>query len=94
MCELSQRADLGRRTHGDHFAAAGAALGTQIDDPVGFVDDVEVVLDGDDGVAAIDEAVQHVDEALDVGEVEAGGRLVEHVERARRATPCRARRPA
>ena len=32
-------------------AAAGAALGAEVDDPVGGLDDVQVVLDDDDGVA-------------------------------------------
>jgi hypothetical protein len=68
--------------HGEDLAAAGAAFGAEVDDPVGLLDDVEVVLDRDDGVAAVDEAVQDVDQLLDVGEVEAGGRLVEDVERA------------
>src|SRR5271156_1376144 len=56
--------DLGRWAHGDDGAAGSAAPGAEVDDPVGFFDDVEVVLDGDDGVAAVDEAVQHVDEAF------------------------------
>ena len=70
-----------RRAAGDQLAAVGAAFGAEVDDPVGFLDDVEVVLDGDDGVAAVDQAVQDVDQLLDVGEVQAGGRLVEDVER-------------
>ena len=45
-------------------------------------------------VPEVDQAVQHGDQALDVGEVEAGGRLVEHVERLRRVIPWRARRRA
>src|SRR5215468_7743468 len=73
--------DGGGRAHGDDGAAGGAAFGAEVDDPVGFLDDVEVVLDGDDGVATVDQAVEHADEAFDVGEVQAGGRLVEHVER-------------
>ena len=36
---------------GDDQAAARAALGAQVDDPVGGLDDVQVVLDDDDGVA-------------------------------------------
>ena len=63
-------------------AALLAALGAHVDDPVGGLDDVEVVLDDDDRVALVDEAVQDVEQALDVGEVQAGRRLVEDVERA------------
>ena len=61
-------------------AAAGAALGAHVDDPVGGLDDVEVVLDDDDGVALVDQALEHVEQLADVLEVQAGGRLVEHVD--------------
>ena len=44
------------------------------------LDDVEVVLDDDDRVAGIDQPVPHVEQALDVGKVQAGGRLVEDVD--------------
>src|SRR5690606_13889316 len=47
--------------------------------PVGVLDDVEVVLDDDDRVALVDEVLQHVEQAADVLEVQAGGRLVEDV---------------
>ena len=46
--------------------------------------DVEVVFDHDDRVATDDEAMQHVDQLLDVGHVKAHRRLVEHVQRVRR----------
>ena len=68
-------------------AAPGAALGPEVDDPVGGLDDVEVVLDDDDRVAGVDEPVEHLEELLDVGEVEAGRRLVEEVERLARRAP-------
>jgi hypothetical protein len=52
-----------------------------------------VVLDDDDGVALLDEAVEDVDEALDVFEVEADGGFLNEVEVALAegglgATPC------
>jgi hypothetical protein len=60
-----------------------AALGAQIDDPVGArADHVEVVLDDEHAVARLDEALEHAEEALDVLEVQARRGLVEHVERA------------
>ena len=74
--------DLLGRAGRDDLAAGGAALGAEIDDPVGGLDDVEVVLDDEHGVAVVDEAVEHLEQLLDVVEVEAGGRLVEQVERA------------
>src|SRR4051794_10841586 len=41
----------------DQLAARLAPLGTEVDDPVGGLDDVEVVLDDDHGVARIDQPV-------------------------------------
>ena len=68
---------------GDDFAAAIAGFGAEIEDPVGFGGDGHVVLDDDDGVAFIDEAMEDVDEALDVFEVEADGGLFDQIERLR-----------
>ncbi len=51
--------DLLRGALGDHLATAGAALGAEVDDPVRGLDHVEVVLDHDDGVALVDETVEH-----------------------------------
>ena len=46
----------------DYAAAALAALGTQVDDPIRFGHDVEIVFDHDDGVAGVDQAVQDAHE--------------------------------
>ena len=62
------------------MAAVDAAFGAQVDDVVGDLDDVEVVLDDDDGVALVDEELEDVQQAVDVGEVQAGGGFVEDVE--------------
>ncbi len=79
----------------DDAAACFAAFGTEIDDPVGIGDHIEVVLDHHDGVARVDEPVQHADQLLDVGHVQPDGRLVENVERlaAARRRGGSARRP-
>jgi hypothetical protein len=77
--------DLGHvlgRAHGDDLAAAVAAFGTEVQQPVGGLHDVEVMLDDDHGVALVDQLVQHFQQLLGVLEVQAGGRLVEDVERA------------
>src|SRR5512133_882247 len=76
--------DLLRRSGGDDRSAARAALGSEIDDPVRRLDHVEVVLDDEHRVAAIDEAMEHVQQDAHVLEVEAGRGLVEDVERAAR----------
>ena len=82
---LFARGDIFGRTRDDDAAAAGAAFGAEVDDPVGRFDDVEIVLDHEHRVAPIDEAIEHAEQPADVVAVEAGGRLVEDVERVPRA---------
>jgi len=65
------------RPLGDDIAALLAALGPEVDHVIGGLDHVRVVLDDDHGVAQLDESVQHVEQLLDVCEVQAGGGLVE-----------------
>jgi recombinational DNA repair ATPase RecF len=67
---------------GDDLAAAIAAFGADIDDPVGGLDDVEIVLDHHHRVALVDQLVQHFQELAHILEMQARGRLVEDVERA------------
>src|ERR1700674_1008279 len=71
--------ELGRALR-DDAAATFAALGAEVDNPVGLFDDVEVVLDDEHAVAEIDESLQDVEKFSNVVEVEAGGGLVEDVE--------------
>jgi hypothetical protein len=61
----------------DQAASIFAAFGAQVEDPVGVADDVEVVLDDDDGVAEVGEAVEDFEKLAHVVEVEAGSGLVE-----------------
>ena len=49
--------------------------------PVGGLDHLEVVLDHHHGVALLDQRVQHLQQLAHVLEVQAGGGLVEDVER-------------
>ena len=51
------------------------AFGPELDDVVGGIDDVGVVLDDDDSVAAVEEGAEGGEEFLDVVEVEAGSGL-------------------
>src|SRR5450759_3547808 len=74
--------DLLGRAGGDDQASGGAALRAEVDNPVGRLDDVEVVLDHQHRVAAVHQLVQHLEQHADVLEVQAGGRLVEDVQRA------------
>jgi hypothetical protein len=79
--------DLGHllgRAGGHDLAAAIAALGADVDHPVGGLDDVEIVLDHHDRVALVDQLVQHFQQLAHVLEMQARGGLVEDVERAAR----------
>ena len=64
------------------LAAFFAAFGAHVDDPVGRFDHVQLMFDHNDSIAQIHQALEHVEQALDVFEVQAGGGLVEDVERA------------
>ena len=70
------------RPRGDREATLLAALRAHVDDPVGALDHVEVVLDHDHAVARLDEAPQNVQQPLHVGEMEPRGGLIEDVQRA------------
>src|SRR5437879_10069034 len=72
--------DLLRRAARDDLATALAAFRAKVDQPVGRLDDVEVVLDHDDRVAFVAQAVEHVEELCDIVEVQTGGGLIEDVE--------------
>src|SRR5215218_2226500 len=64
----------------DDLAAVVAGARAEVDDPVGVRHDRLVVLDDDDRLAGVDEPVEEAQQLLDVGEVQAGGRLVEDVD--------------
>lgn len=72
--------DLFGGAFGDDGAAVFAGFGADVDEVVGLGEDVGVVLDDDDGVAFVDEAVKEVDEAGHVGGVEADGGFLDEVE--------------
>src|SRR6476661_4593214 len=61
--------DLGdflRRSLRDDVSAARAAFGSEIDDPVGCLDHVEIVLDDENGVPLLHETVEHLEEQPDI----------------------------
>jgi hypothetical protein len=67
---------------GNDLAAAVAAFGAEVDDPVGRLDDFEIVLDDHHRIALVDQFVQHFQQLGDIVEMQAGRRFVENVERA------------
>src|SRR4051795_6069780 len=74
--------DILGRAPGDDFAAAVAAFGAEVDHPVGGFDHFEIVLDHHHGVALRYQLVQYLEQFFDVVEMQAGGRLVEDIQRA------------
>ena len=73
--------DLFGRTFGDDKAAALATLGSQIDHPVGALDDIQVVLDDKDAVSRFDEPMQNAEQPVDVFKVKSRRRFIEKVQR-------------
>src|SRR5690606_40838819 len=57
------------------------AFRTQVDDPIGFGDHIEIVLDDDDRMTCIDEPLQDANQLLGVRHMQTHRRLVEHVQR-------------
>ena len=74
--------NIGRRPLCDDATALNSAARPHVDDPVGAADQVQVVLDDENGRSPLDEVLEHVDEDLHVIRVQADGRLVENEERA------------
>ena len=80
----SHRHHVFRGGGGDNAAAGFAAVGAEVDHPIGFGDHVQIVLDHDHAVATIDQAMLDLDQLFNVGHVQAHRGFVEHVERVRR----------
>lgn len=55
--------------------------GPEVDNPVSGFDHVEIVLNHHNGVALIAQFMQYVEQLLNIGEVQTGGRLVENIQR-------------
>ena len=66
-----------RRAARDDLTAFFATFGTEIDDPVGAFDDFEIVLDDDDRMPGIHQALKQPNEKRDVVEMQTGGWFVE-----------------
>src|SRR5579859_7123946 len=72
--------DLLGRSGGDNFSALVAAFGTEIDQPVGGFDHVEVVLDDEKRSARFQQFAEGGEKFRDVIKMEACGGLVENIE--------------
>ena len=71
--------DVFRSAHRDDLATADTAFRAQIDNPVGQLDHIEIVLDQHQSVTLLQQAVEHFRQLADVLEVQARSGLVHHV---------------
>ena len=58
-----------------------ATVGSQVDNPVGRLNDVQMMLDNNHRVAKVCQSMEHVKQLLHVIEMQARGGFVENVER-------------
>ena len=78
----------------DHAAPAVGGAGAEIDDVVGGLHQLQIVLDDDQRMADGQQRVEAVEQLHDVVKVQAGSRLVEQEKRARHAARPTCIRPA
>ena len=64
----------------DDLAPGIAPVGSQVDYPVGRGNDIKLVFDDHDRMAQIAQFAEDFKQVFDIGEVQAGGRLVEDIE--------------
>ncbi len=72
--------DFLRGADGDHLAAGVAAPWAEVDHVIGGLDYVQMVLDQKYAMAGVNQAVERLEQVLDIGQVKARGRLVENVD--------------
>ena len=69
-----------RSALGDQFASASAALRTEIDQPVSALDDLEIVLDDQDGVPFVDQPLEDIHQTTNVVKMQSSRGLIEQIE--------------
>ena len=69
---------------GDNLTALISALGTQVNDPIGVADDIEVMLDDDHRVAQVGEPVNDLQQLAHVFKVETRCGFIEKIKGAPR----------
>ena len=73
------RRDRFRRACNNQFTTPVAALRAEIKNPIGAFDNIQMVFDNQDGVTGLDQPLKAIQQALDIGEMQAGRGLVEDV---------------
>jgi len=67
------------RSARDHLSSSFAAFRAEINDPVGRLDDVEMMLDHHHRIAQLHQTVQHVQQFADVFEVQPGCGFIQDI---------------
>ena len=76
------RGDLVRRTLGHDAATLTAGARTHLDEPVGGTQHTHVVVDEHHRIAGIEQIMHDADQAFDIRRMQAGARLVQHIQHA------------
>ena len=66
---------------GDDFAASVAAFGTHVDEVIGRLNDVQVVLNDENGVALVNEPMEHSQKFANILKMQTRRGLIENVNR-------------
>jgi hypothetical protein len=77
---LRHHGDLFRSSDSNDLATAVTTLRPEVHDPIGRLDHVEIVLDDDHGIALVPQSMQHLEQLLDVVEVQASGGLIKDIQ--------------
>lgn len=68
------------RSRRNNSAAAGAAFRPEIDHVIRTLDNVQVMLDHNHGIAHIHQAHQNIQQFLDIGKMQTNGRFVQDIQ--------------
>ena len=80
MCDVLHAGNFLRSSRDHHFPTRVPALRLQINHVIGSLDYIQVMFDQQHRVARVHQAVQRLQQALDVRQVQPRGRLIENVE--------------
>ena len=72
--------DLLRSSNGNHFATLVSGFRAEIDNPIRALDHLEIMLNHDNGMAAIDQPLKQLQQHRDIVEMQSSRRLIENEE--------------
>src|SRR5262245_34903854 len=63
----------------DDLAASIATFRSELDDPIGVLDHIEIWLDHGHGISRLYQSIQHIQQPLYIGEMKSGRRFIQNV---------------